>query len=148
MCGLFARGQADDLNFKWKSGPVPQNVRRLEKAQNCGGGPDGVVGLAPCHEADGPGLNTDWGRELFVVQTDPEAPSKLLYKGYRVFNVVKRPERDADHSPPSSVELRMGWSYTPTFCLNMSGHFMGWYLPLKIKLTLCLKCVLTFVIWK
>lgn len=81
MCGLFARGQADDLNCKRKSDPVPQNVRRLERAQNCGGGRDGVVGLAPRHEPDGPGLNTDGGRELFVFQTGPEAPFKLLYKG-------------------------------------------------------------------
>jgi hypothetical protein len=37
---------------------------------------------------------------------------------------VKRPEREADHSPPSNAEVKNAWSYTST------PHyvFMAWYL--------------------
>jgi hypothetical protein len=31
-----------------------------------------------------------------------------------LFLVVKRPGREADHSPPSSAEVRNAWSYTST----------------------------------
>jgi hypothetical protein len=35
--------------------------------------------------------------------------------GIRVFSlVVKWPEREADHSPPSSAEVRNAWSYNST----------------------------------
>jgi hypothetical protein len=50
-----------------RSGPVLQNVRRLERARNCGGERDGVEGLAHRHKPDGPELDTDRGREFFVV---------------------------------------------------------------------------------
>jgi len=33
---------------------------------------------------------------------------------------IKRPGREADHSPPTSGEIRNAWSYTPTppICLH------------------------------
>jgi hypothetical protein len=39
------------------------------------------------------------------------------------FPEVKRPGGEADHSPPSSVEVRNTWSYTSTF----PYAFMTWY---------------------
>jgi hypothetical protein len=37
---------------------------------------------------------------------------------------VKRPEREADHSPPSSAEVKNSWSYTAT----AQYVFMAWCL--------------------
>jgi hypothetical protein len=47
---------------------------------------------------------------------------------------VKRPGREADNSPPSSVEVRNAWNYTstsptrPSWCLIKEDVFMAWYL--------------------
>jgi hypothetical protein len=41
-----------------------------------------------------------------------------------VFPGVKRPGREADHSPPSSAEVKNAWSYTST----LPFVFMAWYL--------------------
>jgi hypothetical protein len=40
------------------------------------------------------------------------------------FPGVKQPGREADHSPPSSVEVKNIWSYTST----QPYVFMAWYL--------------------
>jgi hypothetical protein len=51
------------------------------------------------------GSNPGWGD---VFRTCPDRPWGLpshLYKGDQVFPGVKRPGRDADPSPPSSVEV-------------------------------------------
>jgi hypothetical protein len=37
---------------------------------------------------------------------------------------IKRPRREADHSPPSSAEFKNAWSYTSTHLYV----FMAWYL--------------------
>jgi hypothetical protein len=34
---------------------------------------------------------------------------------------VKRPEREADHSPPSSAEVKNAWSYTTTLPIRLHG---------------------------
>jgi hypothetical protein len=34
---------------------------------------------------------------------------------------VKRPVREADHSPPSSVEVKNEWSYTSTLPIHLHG---------------------------
>jgi hypothetical protein len=36
---------------------------------------------------------------------------------------VKRPERESDHSPPSSAEVKNAWSYTSTHPVA----FIAWY---------------------
>jgi len=41
-----------------------------------------------------------------------------------LFLGVKRPGREADHSPPSSAEVKNAWSYTST----PQYVFMAWYL--------------------
>jgi hypothetical protein len=35
--------------------------------------------------------------------------------------VVKRPEHEADHSPPYSAEINNTWSYTPTPTTSLYG---------------------------
>jgi hypothetical protein len=34
---------------------------------------------------------------------------------------VKRPRREADHSPPSSAEVKNAWSYTSTSSIRLQG---------------------------
>jgi hypothetical protein len=34
---------------------------------------------------------------------------------------VKRPGREADHSPPSSAEVKNAWSYTSTLLIRLHG---------------------------
>jgi hypothetical protein len=34
---------------------------------------------------------------------------------------IKRPEREADHTPPSSTEVKNAWSYTSTHPLRLHG---------------------------
>ena len=43
-------------------------------------------------------------------------PFSLIFKGYyeQFLRGVKRPGREAEHSPPSSAEIKNEWSYTPT----------------------------------
>jgi hypothetical protein len=58
------------------------------------------------------------GWEFFSSQPCPHllwGPTNLLSNGYREFSTgVKRSGRDADHSPPSSAEVKSVWSYTST----------------------------------
>jgi len=68
-------------------------------------GPGSVVGIATGYVLDGPGIESRWGDEMFHTCPDrPCGPCSLLYNGYRIFpGGKKRPGRDADPSPPSSV---------------------------------------------
>jgi hypothetical protein len=50
---------------------------------------------------------------------------------------VTRPGRDADHSPPSSVQVKNGWSYTST----PQYAFMAWCSIKTQGLTLTLPCI-------
>jgi hypothetical protein len=34
---------------------------------------------------------------------------------------VKRPEREADHSPPSNAEIKNAWNYTSTPPIRLHG---------------------------
>ena len=56
------------------------------------------------------------GGEIFHHSPDwPQSPSNPLYNGY-CFSVSKamRPGRDFDYPPPSSSQVKYGWSYTST----------------------------------
>jgi len=74
---------------------------------------------------DGPGFEP-WQREeiFFCSEKDPVqvwVPSYILCSGYRdSLPSVKWPERDVDHSPPSSVEVMKKWNCTsnPPICLH------------------------------
>ena len=53
-------------------------------------------------------------------------PPSLLYNGYRVFPGGKvRPQRAADHSPPSSAAVTEEYSYTSTQSLGHTGTVTG-----------------------
>jgi len=52
-------------------------------------------------------------------------PQSLLSNGYLCLHPgVKRPGREAEHSPPPSTEVKDAWRYT----YNLQYVFMGWYL--------------------
>jgi hypothetical protein len=77
---------------------------------------DSVLGIATGYGLDdqGFGVRVPVGQEfslLHVVQTGSGDPPNLLSNGYRL---VKRQGRDADHSPPASVEVKIMWIYTST----------------------------------
>jgi hypothetical protein len=56
------------------------------------------------------------------VQTGAGAhPSSYLIGTRGTFPGVKRPGREADHSPPSSVEVKNAWSYTSTPSIRLHG---------------------------
>jgi hypothetical protein len=38
---------------------------------------------------------------------------------------VKRPGREADHSPPYGAEVKNAWSYTSTFSIRFHGMVLG-----------------------
>jgi hypothetical protein len=57
-------------------------------------------------------------------------PRSLLYNGYRVFPGDKvRPQRDADHTPTSSAEVKKELSYTSTHPMGPPGPVTGFPLP-------------------
>jgi hypothetical protein len=62
------------------------------------------------------------GARLFSSSQRPDrfwGPPNLLSNGYRcvIFPGVKRPRREADHSPPSNVEVKNSGAIPPPMCL-------------------------------
>jgi hypothetical protein len=75
------------------------------------------------------------GTEIFLFSTPlPDqlwGRSSLLFNGYRRLSPeIKRPGREANHTPPSNAEVKNAWSYksTPPYV------FMEWYL-IKLRLS-------------
>ena len=67
-------------------------------------GPGNSVGIVTDYGLDGPGIESRWGEIFRTIPNRPWGQPSLLYNGYRVFSGGKvRPERTADHSPPSSA---------------------------------------------
>jgi hypothetical protein len=84
---------------------------------------DSVVGIATSYGQDdrGVGVRVPVGSRIFC---SPHRPDRLwtspnfLFNGYRGLfrrgGGVKRPGREADHSPPASAEVKKMWIYTST----------------------------------
>ena len=67
--------------------------------------PGSSVGIATGYGLDGPGIESRLGA-IFRRPDRPWVPPSILYNGYRVFpGGRKRPGRNAEPSPPSSVEV-------------------------------------------
>jgi hypothetical protein len=64
------------------------------------------------------GVQVPVGSRFFTSPCCPDrlcGPPNLLYNGYGgSFLRVKRPGREADHSPPTSAEVKKMWIYTST----------------------------------
>jgi hypothetical protein len=80
----------------------------------------GVVGIATGYGLDDRGVRVrePVGPRIFSSPPSPHrlwGPPNLLYNGYRgLFPGVKRPWREADHSPPISAEVNNTWTYIHT----------------------------------
>jgi hypothetical protein len=63
-------------------------------------------------------LISDRGKTLFLLQNDQTGSGAHQASGSTCSGAfppdVKRPGREADHSPPSSAEVKNEWSYTST----------------------------------
>jgi hypothetical protein len=83
---------------------------------------DSSVGIATGYGLDGPGIESQWGGEIFRTCPDqPWAPPSLPYNGYRVFPGDKeRLGRDADPSPPSSA---VGHDRVELYLYSPSGPY-------------------------
>ena len=92
-------------------------------------GPDGVVGIAPGYGLDGPGIQSQWGRDL----TQPSRPALGPTQSPVQWVPVKRPGRGVDHPPASSAEVKERVElhlYSPS---GSSWPVLGWSLPLPLQ---------------
>jgi hypothetical protein len=89
--------------------------------------PDSVVGTATGYGLDDQvvGVRVPLGSRIFASAYRPDrlwGPPSLLSNGHReaIFPGVKRPESEADHSPPTSAKVKKTWMYasTPPYVLN------------------------------
>ena len=88
--------------------------------------PGGSVGIATDYRLDGPGIESQWGRDFPPVQTGPEDHPASCKTGTGSFPGAKvRPGRAADHSPPSSAAVMEEQSYTSTHPLGHIGPVTG-----------------------
>jgi hypothetical protein len=71
-----------------------------------------VIGIATCYGLKGLEIESRWGRDFMCSRDWPRGQFSLLRIGIGSFPGVKRPERGANHSPPSNAGLWMDWSYT------------------------------------
>jgi hypothetical protein len=84
------------------------------------GSRDSSVGIATGYRLDdrGVGFRVSVGSRIFSSSRSPHrfwGPPSLLFNGYRGLSPeVKRPEREADHSPSTSAEVKKMWIYEST----------------------------------
>jgi hypothetical protein len=93
----------------------------LSRVRSIGRSRDSVVGIATSYRLDdwGIGVRVPVGSGIFSPPRRPDrlwGPPNLLFNGYRgaLSPGVKRPGREADHSPPASAEVKKMWIYTST----------------------------------
>ena len=68
---------------------------------------DSIVGTVTRYGLDGPGIESQWGRDFPHSSTPVLGPPGPLYNRYRVwFPGVKRPDCRVDHPPPFNAEVK------------------------------------------
>jgi hypothetical protein len=80
---------------------------------------DGVVGIVTGYRLDGQGVGVGVlvGSRTFCSPRHPDrlwGPPNLIFRGGGLSPGVKRPGLEADHSPPTSAEVKKTWVYTST----------------------------------
>jgi hypothetical protein len=82
---------------------------------------DSVVGIVTVYRLDDQGVGVQVPEESSVFSSPRHPdwlwdPPSLLFNGYQVFFSpgVKRPGREADHSPPTSAEVKKTWLHRST----------------------------------
>ena len=78
-------------------------------------GRNSAGGTETCYALDGPGIESRRERNFFVPSTAVQRPSQPPVQwAPGSFPGVKRPERGADHPPPSSAEVAKGLEVYPS----------------------------------
>jgi hypothetical protein len=86
---------------------------------------DGLVGVATCHEMDGPGIESRT-RSSTIVRTVPGVDPASRKMGAGLFPVVKWPGRGVDHPPHLAPGPFIAYSrVTFTFTFNVSSDFIS-----------------------
>jgi hypothetical protein len=78
---------------------------------------------------DNLGIKSQWAWDFLCRPDWPQGPFSFLYSKCWVLLRVKWPECGADHAPPSSTEVQMGWNYTSASPLYLPRHVMEWPSP-------------------
>jgi hypothetical protein len=74
-----------------------------------------LVGIATSYGLDGPGFQTRQGQGIFHFTKARPSPLRIqpLTQGVPgSFTMIKRPQRETEHSPPPSSEVKNEWSST------------------------------------
>ena len=112
--------------------------------------PGSSVGIATGYVLDGPGIESQWGRHFLHLSRPTMALTQPPVQWVPGFSLGKeRPGRDANSSPPSSVVVMKGQSYTSTppmgrtactepQCLYMGALQLFYLLILGLEPFLCL----------
>jgi len=87
-----------------------------------------VVGIATRSCLDSPEIESQWVKFSALVQ--PWGSPILLHNGTGPFPGVKRPGRDVDHPPPSSVQVKERVELYLFFPWGSSWPVLGWTVPL------------------
>jgi hypothetical protein len=109
-----------------KAPPYIAYLVRLHERTAPRDGWDSVVGIATCYGLDGPGFESRWRWDF---QSRPDrsrgrpAPCTM---GTGYFPGVKRPDHGPEHSPLSSAELRIVWSYISASRLCLHRNVLWW----------------------
>jgi hypothetical protein len=82
-------------------------IRNLHLAGITNVGRDSSVGIATRYGLDGPGIESQWGRDFPHPSTPALASTQPPVKGTgSFFQRAKRPGHGVDHPPPSSAEVK------------------------------------------
>jgi hypothetical protein len=93
---------------------------------------DSVVTMVTGHGLDDQGVRVQVpvGARIYISPCRPDrlwGPLNLLPNGYwGLFpRGVKRPGREADHSPPTSADVKKMWGYTSTPPIRLHGSVLN-----------------------
>jgi hypothetical protein len=67
------------------------------------------------------GFDSRWGLGIFLFTTASPPQPPIQWVPGALSLGVKRPGREADHSPPPSAEVKNTWSYTSTPPIRIHG---------------------------
>jgi hypothetical protein len=105
-------------------------MRLLMHSQDLKGSRDSVVGIATDYGLDGRGVGVRFpvGPRIFSTPyRRAVSPTQHLTKWVpgALSPGVKRQGRDADHSPPTSAQVKKMWIYTPAPPIRLHGVMLN-----------------------